>query len=221
MKHLKKIVGIVFLVSVFFKTQPANAIPVPTLGAEIPNQISMLMKHVDELMKVKDQITNGINQAKSMGDKLSLDALKGLAGTGGVAKGSAIDVKIPSEMSKTGYSEDVAKDPEKTRAWVEKMGGSSGKKMTKEEKSACLDMKSALAEELTTANMAAGLSMQSRIASGKDIEDTQEIVKNASDQMQLIGANTAVHMKGLEMKAFTLAMQANTTANQSVDNLCP
>ena len=101
MTYFKK-TAIFGLVAVsFFLRNEAQAIPIPTIGAELATQIDQLTKHIDELKKVKDQITNGIEQAKAMGDKLSMDALKNFASgqlksaLGGGMKG----MDVPQEMS--------------------------------------------------------------------------------------------------------------------------
>lgn len=218
MKHLKKIVGIAFLVSIFFRVEPANAIPVPTLGAELPNQINMLMKRLEELKNVTDQIKNGIEQAKSMGDKFSLDALKGAIGK--TMKVAAAGLKISNEMKRSGYSEETAKDPEKTREWVEKnMSGSSSLK-TKEGRDNCLAMKAKLGGDLSATSLANGLAIQAEAASGAAIERAQEAVKNSSDQMQLIAGNTAAQMESISLQSKSMYVVSSSVASQSIDNLC-
>lgn len=102
-------------VSFLFRSETAGAIPIPTIGGELATQIDQLTKHIDELKKVKDQITNGIEQAKSMGDKLSMDALKSFASgqLKSALSGGIKAVEIPQEMSAAGFSDEVMKDPEK------------------------------------------------------------------------------------------------------------
>ncbi|MGN1079247.1 MAG: hypothetical protein ACI4TE_03645 [Alphaproteobacteria bacterium] len=202
-------------VSFLFRSETAHAIPIPTIGGELATQIDQLTKHIDELKKVKDQITNGIEQAKSMGDKLSMDALKSFAS--GQAKsalsGGIKAVEIPKEMSAAGFSEEVMKDPEKVMNALEKVKGT-------EAKEACWAAQESMKKKLSMSGLANSFALQQSLASGEDMKKAQEASSASDDQMQLIGANTATLKVMYQQAASAAMMQANSLASSTIAGMC-
>lgn len=221
MTYLKKsrIFGLIAL-SFLFRTGTAQAIPVPTIGSELAVQIDQLTKHIDELKKVKDQISNGVDQAKAMGDKMSMDALKGFAEGQVSALGGAMkSVAIPQEMEKAGFTEDVMKDPQKISSVVNGMKNSKGE-YNMDKRKACWEAKESMTKELTMSNLANSFALQQNIASGEDMKNAQEAMGASDDQMQLIGANTAALRMMYQQVASTTAMAASDLAKNSLEAMC-
>ncbi len=224
MTYLKKS-GIFGLVAAFFlfRTGAVQAIPVPTIGAELAVQIDQLTKHIDELKKVKDQISNGIEQSKAMGDKMSMDALKNFAKEqGDAALSSAMKtVEIPKEMSKAGFSEDVMKDPKQISNAVEnlKKSGKEGE-FDLEKRRVCWEAKESMMKELTMNNLANSFALQQKLASGEDMKNAQSAAGASDDQMQLIGANTATLKIMYQQEASSTMMAAGDLAKEAVGSMC-
>ena len=224
MTYLKKsgLFGLI-AISFLFRAGTAEAIPVPTIGAELATQIDQLTKHIDELKKVKDQISNGVDQAKAMGDKMSMDALKSFAKEqGNAALNSAMKgVKIPQEMSKAGLSEDVMKDPEKISNVVDnlKKSGKEGE-FDMEKRRVCWEARESMKKELTMSNLSNSFALQQKLASGEDMKNAQSAVGASDDQMQLIGANTATLKIMYQQEASSTMMAASDLARESLDSMC-
>ena len=223
MTYLKKS-GMFCLIafSFLFRTGTAQAIPIPTIGAELATQIDQLTKHIDELKKVKDQITNGIEQAKAMGDKLSMDALKDFAKgqLKSALSGAMKNIQIPQEMSKAGFSEDVMKDPEKVTDTVANLKNQDDGKFDMEKRKVCLDAKESMQKELMMSNLANSFALQQNIASGEEMQKAQEATGASDDQMQLIGANTAALKVMYQQASSSTAMAASNLAKESLDGMC-
>ncbi len=224
MTYFKKtaIFGLV-AVSFFFRNE-AQAIPIPTIGAELATQIDQLTKHIDELKKVKDQITNGIEQAKAMGDKLSMDALKNFASgqLKSALSGGMKAMEVPQEMSKAGFSEDVMKDPEKVTDAIEKakeMGRSEGE-VDMDQRNVCWEARDSMKKELAMSGLANSFALQQNLASGEDMKKAQEASSASDDQMQLIGANTATLKVMYQQLAASTLMEANSVASSAIDTMC-
>lgn len=225
MKQLKKsaIVSMV-VASVFFHSGTSHAIPIPTIGAEIVNQVKMVKNHLDELKKFKDQITNNIAQAKSMGDKLSLDGLKGML-KGGMSKDGingllGKGLTIPSGMKKTGYNDDVAKDPEKTKDWVNKNMKQPEGQYDPEKQIECEQMKHQLMEELSTTNVAEGLAFQNQAAAGKEIAEANDAASNVTDQMQAYTTQNLILIKTLQTTSMGTKFLAKNSTGTGLSNMC-
>lgn len=225
MTYLKKSMILGFVaVSFLFRAGTAQAIPIPTIGAELATQIDQLTKHIDELKKVKDQITNGIEQAKAMGDKLSMEALKNFAM--GQAKsalsGAMKGIEMPQEMKKAGFSEEVMKDPEKITNVIERLqkAGREEGNFDAEKRTVCFEARASMKKELTMSNLANSFSLQQSLASGEDMKKAQEASSSSDDQMQLIGANTATLKVMYQQAASATAMAAVDLANASLDSMC-
>jgi len=224
MTYLKKsgVFGLM-AISFLFCTRAAQAIPVPTIGAELAVQIDQLTKHIDELKKVKDQISNGVEQAKAMGDKMSMDALKNFAKGQAEQKlsGAMQSVKIPQEMSKAGLTEEVMKDPSKTSDVVEKLkkSGKTGE-YDVDKRRICWDARESMKKELAMLNLTNSFALQQNIASGEQMKKAQEAVGSSDDQMQLIGANTAVLRMIYQLVASSTAMKANDVASSALETMC-
>ncbi|MBQ8346201.1 MAG: hypothetical protein IJY17_01230 [Alphaproteobacteria bacterium] len=205
-------------VSFLFRSETADAIPIPTIGGELATQIDQLTKHIDELKKVKDQITNGIEQAKSMGDKLSMDALKSFAS--GQAKsalsGGIKAVEIPQEMSAAGFSDEVMKDPEKVMNTLEQVKDKVGI----EARQACWDARESMKKKLSMSGLANSFALQQSLASGEDMKKAQEASSASDDQMQLLGANTATLKVLYQQAASSVMMQANSLASSTIASMC-
>ena len=210
-------------ISFLFCARTAQAIPVPTIGAELAVQIDQLKKHIDELKKVKDQISNGVEQAKAMGDKMSMDALKNFAKGQAEQKlsGAMQSVKIPQEMSKAGLTEEVMKDPSKASDVVEKLkkSGKTGE-YDVDKRRICWDARESMKKELAMLNLTNSLALQQNIASGEQMKKAQEAVGSSDDQMQLIGANTAVLRMIYQLVASSTAMKANDAAAGALGSMC-
>lgn len=226
MTYLKKsaIFGLV-AVSFLFRTGTAQAIPIPTIGAEIATQIDQLTKHIDELKKVKDQIMNGIEQAKAMGDKLSMDALKQFAmgQAKSVLSGGIKGLELPQEMTKAGFSEDVMKDPERITDVLEKLqtsGKGSGGSYDMDARKVCWEAKKSMAKELSMSSLANSFALQQNLSSGEDMKKAQEASSASDDQMQLLGANTATLKVMYQQAASSAVMAASSLANSSLDAMC-
>lgn len=202
-----------------FRCNEARAIPIPTIGAELATQIDQLTKHIDELKKVKDQITNGIEQAKAMGDKLSMDALKNFASgqLKSALSGSMKAIEIPQEMSAAGLSEDVMKDPEKVTAALEKVRDNAE---TMDERRVCWDARDSMNKELTLASLANSFALQQNLASGEDMKKAQEATSASDDQMQLLGSNTATLKVMYQQVASSTMMEANSLASTVISSMC-
>ncbi|MBR4126739.1 MAG: hypothetical protein IKR09_04095 [Alphaproteobacteria bacterium] len=210
-------------ISFLFCARAAQAIPVPTIGAELAVQVDQLTKHIDELKKVKDQISNGVEQAKAMGDKMSMDALKNFAK--GQAQqtlsGAMKSVDIPQEMSRAGLTEEVMKDPSKTSDVVEKLkkSGKTGE-YDVDKRRVCWDARESMKKELAMLNLTNSFALQQNIASGEQMKKAQEAVGSSDDQMQLIGANTAVLRMIYQLVASSTAMKANDVASSALESMC-
>lgn len=222
MMYLRKsaVLGLI-AVSFFFRPETAKAIPVPTIGAELATQIDQLTKHIDELKKVKDQITNGIEQAKSMGDKLSMDALKSFVKGQAQAllSGGMSGFALPQEMKKAGFSDEKMKDPEKITDTVKNLQ-QNGKEFDQDKFDTCKAAKAKMAREISTKNLANSLALQQNLASGDDMKKAQEASSSSDDQMQLIGANTATLKVMYQQLASTTALAAGEAARASLDIMC-
>lgn len=224
MTYLKKsgIFGLM-AVSFLFCAGKAQAIPVPTIGAELAVQIDQLTKHIDELKKVKDQISNGVEQAKAMGDKMSMDALKNFAkGQADQAlSGTMKSIEIPQEMSKAGLTENVMKEPSKVADTIDKLrkSGKTGEYDVNKRK-VCWDARESMRKELTMSSLANSFALQQNIASGEQMKKAQEAVGASDDQMQLIGANTAVLRMIYQVVASSTAMKANDAAVSALGSMC-
>ena len=187
-------------------------------------QIDQLTKHIQELKEVKDQITNGIEQAKAMGDKLSMDALKNFAASQAknVLSGGMKAMDIPEEMTKAGFSEEVMKDPEKlvsTLEKVKKMGIEEGE-MDMEKRKVCWDARESMSKELSLSGLANSFALQENLASGEDMKKAQEASSASDDQMQLLGANTATLKVLYQQAVSSTVMQANALASNAVASMC-
>ncbi len=212
-------------ISFLFRCETARAIPIPTIGAELATQIDQLTKHIDELKKVKDQITNGIEQAKSMGDKLSMDALKSFASgqLKSALSGAMKGLSVPQEMSKAGFSEDVMKDPEKVTDTLEKLkekGKSEDGGFDMDQRKICWEARDKMAKELVTSGLANSFALQQSLASGEDMQKAQEASSASDDQMQLLGANTATLKVLYQQAASAVAMEANRLASSAISSMC-
>lgn len=211
-------------VSFLFRCETARAIPIPTIGGELATQIDQLTKHIDELKKVKDQITNGIEQAKSMGDKLSMDALKSFASgqVNSALSGGMKAVEIPQEMEKAGFSENVMKDPEKITEALEKMKkiGISEGATDSEQRNVCWAAQKSMQKELSMSGLANSFALQQNLASGEDMKKAQEASSASDDQMQLLGANTATLKVLYQQAASATLMEANNLASSAIDSMC-
>lgn len=207
-------------VSFLFRCETARAIPVPTIGGELATQIDQLTKHIDELKKVKDQITNGIEQAKSMGDKLSMDALKNFAAKQGktALSGGVTAAEVPAEMEKVGFSEEVMKDPEKIAETLEKVKNEN--KGDQEQRQACWAARESMRKELSMSGLANSFALQQNLSGGEDMQKAQEATSASDDQMQLIGANTATLKVIYQQTASATLMEANSLASSLIDSMC-
>ena len=223
MKYLKKsgMFGLI-AISFLFRTGTAQAIPVPTIGSELAVQIDQLTKHIDELKKVKDQISNGVEQAKAMGDKMSMDALKNFAKDQASALGGSMkSIEIPQAMQKAGFSEEVMKDPKKVADAINGLKDKgNGGEFDIEKRKACWEAKESMMKELTMSNLANSFALQQNIASGEDMKKAQEAVGASDDQMQLIGANTAALKMMYQQVASSTAMAAGDLAKNSLEAMC-
>lgn len=224
MKHLKK-TTLFSLVAVSFilRTTVVHAIPIPSLApAELASQIDQLGKHIQELNNIKNQITNGIDQAKAMGDKLSMDALKQFASgkLNSALSGGLGALSIPKEMEKAGFTEDVSKDPEKIKGWLDGMKGKDGTAMTEEQYGSCAAARASMSEELALSGLANSLSLQQNLASGEDMKSAQEASGASDDQMQLIGANSATLKVMYQQAAASTVIEANRLAASAISEMC-
>ncbi|MBR1944977.1 MAG: hypothetical protein IJ846_01610 [Alphaproteobacteria bacterium] len=226
MTYLKKsaIFGLV-AVSFLFRTGTVQAIPIPTIGAELATQIDQLTKHIDELKKVKDQIMNGIEQAKAMGDKLSMDALKAFA-TGqakAALSGGIKALDIPQEMTKAGFSEDVMKDPEKITDVIGKLkksGTAEDGKFDIDARKVCWEAKESMSKELAKSSLANSFALQQNLADGEDMKKAQEASSASDDQMQQLGALVATMKVQYQQAASSAVMSAMSLANSSLESMC-
>ena len=224
MTYLKKsgVFGLM-AISFLFCARTAQAVPVPTIGAELAVQNDQLTKHIDELKKVKDQISNGVEQAKAMGDKMSMDALKNFAKGQAEQKlgGAMKSVELPKEMSRAGLTEEVMKDPSKASDVVEKLkkSGKTGE-YDVDKRRICWDARESMKKELAMLNLTNSFALQQNIASGEQMKKAQEAVGSSDDQMQLIGANTAVLRMIYQLVASSTAMKANDVASSALETMC-
>lgn len=224
MTYLKKsaVFGLM-AVSFLFRTGTAQAIPIPTIGAELATQIDQLTKHIDELKKVKDQITNGIEQAKAMGDKLSMDALKNFAKgqAQSILSGGMSGIKVPREMSAIGLSEEKMKDPSKIADTLQNMRERAKGGYNEQQAEACGIARSRMMEEVSMKNLANSFALQQNLASGEDMKKAQEASSASDDQMQLLGANTATLKVLYQQAASSTAMAAGEAAMSALNDMCP
>ncbi len=219
MKILKKsaLVGLTF-VSASLVAEPAKAIPIPTIGmSELVQNLEMVKQSIDQAKQQFEQIKNGVEQAKNMGGKLSLDGLKGMLDS--VDKISKA-VTIPPAAKKIGLTEEVVKEPEKVKDWVQGLYKSKEGDFDPEQTQDCRAATSQLVEENTTASLSESLATQTELASGQDMKEAQEAVNNSSDQMQMLGANAKILQKILKLKVKDTKMQANDTTAASIGNVC-
>lgn len=219
MKILKKsaLVGLTF-VSASLVAEPAKAIPIPTIGmSELVQNLEMVKQSIDQAKQQFEQIKNGVEQAKNMGGKLSLDGLKGMLDS--VDKISKA-VTIPPAAKKIGLTEEVVKEPEKVKDWVQGLYKAKDGKFDPEQTKNCRAAASQLKEENTTASLSESLATQTELASGQDMKEAQEAVNNSSDQMQMLGANAKILQKILKLKVKDTKMQANDTAASSIGDVC-
>lgn len=219
MKILKKstLVGLTF-VSVSLIAEPAKAIPIPTIGmSELVQNLEMVKQSIEQAKQQFEQIKNGIEQAKNMGGKLSLDGLKGMMDS---ADKISKAVTIPPAAKKIGLTEEVVKEPEKVKDWVQDLYKSKNGEFDPEQTKNCRTATSQLKEENTTASLSESLATQTELASGQDMKEAQEAVNNSSDQMQMLGANSKILQKILKLKVKDTKMQANDTAASSIGDVC-
>lgn len=219
MKILKKsaLVGLTF-VSASLVAEPAKAIPIPTIGmSELVQNLEMVKQSIDQAKQQFEQIKNGVEQAKNMGGKLSLDGLKGMLDS--VDKISKA-VTIPPAAKKIGLTEEVVKEPEKVKDWVQSLYKAKDGEFDPEQTKNCRAAASQLKEENTTASLSESLATQTELASGQDMKEAQEAVNNSSDQMQMLGANAKILQKILKLKVKDTKMQANDTAASSIGDVC-
>ena len=224
MTYLKKsaIFGLV-AVSFLFRTGTAQAIPIPTIGAELATQIDQLTKHIDELKKVKDQITNGIEQAKAMGDKLSMDALKSFAmgQAQSVLSGGMVGVEVPKEMNQIGLTAEKMKDPSQITDVFKNLKSKAKGGFDPDAAQACSAARSKMMEEVSMKNLANSFALQQNLASGEDMKEAQDASSASDDQMQLLGANTATLKVLYKQAASSTAMAANEAAVAALNGMCP
>ena len=211
--------------SVLFRVGAAQAIPVPTIGAELATQIDQLTKHIDELKKVKDQINNGIEQAKAMGDKMSMDALKNFAKekANGAMNSAMQSVKVPKAMKEIGLSEDSMKDPEKVADAVKNLKSASNTgnyEKDMEVRKKCWEARDNMRKELSMNNLANSFSLQQKLSSGEEMKNAQSATNASDDQMQLIGANTATLKLMYQQESASTMMAAGNLANEALDAMC-
>lgn len=222
MTYIKKsmVLGLM-AVSFLFRPETAKAIPIPTIGAELATQIDQLTKHIDELKKVKDQITNGIEQAKSMGDKLSMDALKNFVKGQATAflSGGMSGLKLPKGMSDAGFSEEKLKEPENITNVIDSLQQQAGE-FDQEKYLKCHRASTEMIKDLSMKNLASSLSLQQNLASGEDMKKAQEASSASDDQMQLIGANTATLKVMYQQLASSTSIVAGETAKTALSQMC-
>ena len=210
--------------SFVFRTGAAYAVPIPTVGAELAVQIDQLTKHIDELKKIRNQISNGVEQSKAMGDTRSMRALKNFSNflkekalSDTPLSGGLKSIEITPAMSLLGFTKDVIKDPKKIVSLIERLQ----KKNAKDEvRKVCKKAQDSMAEQLSVLNLANSFALQQSLASGEEMKKAQEAAAAADDQMQLIGANTATLRVLYQQSITSMAMTANNMALTYLDSLC-
>lgn len=218
MKRLSKSIAAV-AVSVLMSAELAHAIPVPTIGSELGTQMQQLQQYLKSIKDLKAQIENGVQQAKSMGDNLSMDGLKNV-GKGLKATGVSA-MKIHASVKKIGFSEDTLQDPEKNRDVIEKWHEKSiSGNFSQQERNNCLTARRRMTEELSTAGLSNSLAAQQKLVSGESMKNAQQAVNSVNDQMQLLGGNTAMLKLMYAQMTTTTALDANRMASTAVAGLC-
>lgn len=219
MKIFKKttMVGLAIISASMLPTA-AKAIPIPTIGrSELVQNLEMVKQSIEQAKQQFEQIKNGVEQAKNMGGKLSLDGLKGvLDSVDNISKA----VTIPPAAKKIGLTEEVVKEPEKVKDWVQGLYKSKEGEFDPEQTQDCRTAVAQMREENTTASLSESLATQTELASGADMKEAQEAVNNSSDQMQMLGANSKILQKILKLKLKDTKMQANDTTSASIGDVC-
>lgn len=219
MKIFKKstMVGLA-IISASMMPNTAKAIPIPTIGmSELIQNLEMVKQSIEQAKQQFEQIKNGVEQAKNMGGKLSLDGLKGMIDS---AEKISKAVTIPPAAKKIGLTEEVVKEPEKVKDWVQGLYKKKEGEFDPEETKNCRAATSQLKEENTTASLSESLATQTELASGADMKEAQEAVNNSGDQMQMLGANSKILQKILKLKVKDTKMQANDTTASSIGDVC-
>ncbi|CCZ22091.1 unknown [Acetobacter sp. CAG:977] len=219
MKIFKKttMVGLAIISASMLPTA-AKAIPIPTIGmSELVQNLEMVKQSIEQAKQQFEQIKNGVEQAKNMGGKLSLDGLKGMIEN--VDKISK-SVTIPPAAKKIGLTEEVVKEPEKVKDWVQGLYKSKEGEFDPEQTQDCRTAVAQMIEENTTASLSESLATQTELASGADMKEAQEAVNSSSDQMQMLGANSKILQKILKLKVKDTKMQANDTTSASIGDVC-
>lgn len=219
MKIFKKttMVGLAIISASMLPTA-AKSIPIPTIGmSELVQNLEMVKQSIEQAKQQFEQIKNGVEQAKNMGGKLSLDGLKGvLDSVDNISKA----VTIPPAAKKIGLTEEVVKEPEKVKDWVQGLYKSKEGEFDPEQTQDCRTAVAQMREENTTASLSESLATQTELASGADMKEAQEAVNNSSDQMQMLGANSKILQKILKLKLKDTKMQANDTTSASIGDVC-
>ena len=219
MKIFKKttMVGLAIISASMLPTA-AKAIPIPTIGrSELVQNLEMVKQSIEQAKQQFEQIKNGVEQAKNMGGKLSLDGLKGvLDSVDNISKA----VTIPPAAKKIGLTEEVVKEPEKVKDWVQGLYKSKEGEFDPEQTQDCRTAVAQMREENTTASLSESLATQTELASGADMKEAQEAVNNSSDQMQMLGANSKILQKILKLKLKDTKRQANDTTSASIGDVC-
>lgn len=224
MKRVKKSIIIGFMSMCFlFQSGRAQAIPIPTIGAELGGIIAQLTQYINELKKVKDQIMEGVNQAKSIGSKLSLDALKSvLKGQAQSALNGAIAaVEVSQDFKNIGFSEETLKDPEKiSSTFSDIQKGLHEGDYDIDNLKKCWAARDSMLKQVTKLNLANSFSMQSYVSSGDGMKDAQDANSDSDDQMQMIQGQTAAMQAMYKQMSSTTVMNAGGLANEVLSKMC-
>lgn len=216
-----------FAVGLTMQTRPAHAIPIPTVGMpELGNYITLLKNYAEEMAKQALQGNLNKDTLKSIGSDMSMDILKHSTGDLKNAFKKVTDqvlaeVKIPSQMQKIGLTQDVMKDPENTRNFIDKWSNKfETGNFTDDEVALCRAASAKLQHELSKSTFATTMAVQLETSKGENVDAANDMANSAQDQMSSLGVSINLEQRMQQEMAKLTSMQASSMAATSTGTLC-
>ena len=177
---------------------------------------------IDRVKEMKAQLEQYINQAKSIGSKLSLDALKGvLQGQLQSALNGLASVSVSQGMKNAGLTEDTLKDPEKTATKIQEINeGQKGSEYDMDKVQKCWEARDSMLQQMTTLNIANSFAAQMGIAEGEGMKKVQEANADSDDLMQINQGRTAALQEMYKQMSTTTQMNASKLAREALSKMC-
>ena len=163
---------------------------------------------------------------KSIGSDMSMDILKHSTGDLKNAFKKVTDqvlaeVKIPSQMQKIGLTQDVMKDPENTRNFIDKWSNKfETGNFTDDEVALCRAASAKLQHELSKSTFATTMAVQLETSKGENVDAANDMANSAQDQMSSLGVSINLEQRMQQEMAKLTSMQASSMAATSTGTLC-